>query len=136
MWMRWSLCRANDPICINRVNPGWREALVRSVEAVKFVPATTRVVLETMALGRLRETSSDVHSPRAATRRTGRCSRKTKRLDCRSWRAGRGTHSPRQTHFLFLGLKVLGLVIFSFTSVPPKSPSFTEPIPCRVSTHV
>ena len=37
----------------------------------------------------------------------------------------------------FLRLKVQSLVVFfffSFTSVPPKSQSFTEPIPCRVPT--
>ena len=34
------------------------------------------------------------------------------------------------------GTIVLGLVVFSFTSVPPKPQSFTEPIPCRVPTHI
>ena len=65
-----------------------------SVEAVKFVPATTRVALVTVALGRLRE-SSDVQSPCAAARRTKRC-RKTKRLDCRSMASRAGDASSPQ----------------------------------------
>ena len=66
---------------------------VGSAEAVKFVPATTRVALVTVALGRLRE-SSDVQSPCAATRRTRRC-RKTRRLDCRSMASrANNTSSP------------------------------------------